>query len=838
MNVMLRPVDAVHDANVGGKARALASASEAGLPVPPFFVVTASQAGNTATRVGDGQAMLDAALGLLGDTTFAVRSSALDEDAVRQSFAGQFDSVIDVARGDLGAAIEQVQVSASSERAVAYRTHSPVLSGGRAVPHAVTAPVGVIVQRMVHPIASGVAFTADPITGQRGVTIVTAVRGHCASLVTGLTNADTWRLDRSGTVLERRLTTGSPALSDEQLQRVAALARRSASHFGTPQDVEWALDTGQLWLLQSRPITSLATLPDPDCPATLWDNSNIVESYGGVTTPLTFSFVSDVYEHVYRQFCHVMHVPAARIADADEAFRNMLGLLHGRLYYNLGNWYRVLALLPGFTLNRPFMEEMMGVRDAAPAELLTAARPGRSARWLDGLHLLRTLAALCRQHWNIDRSVVAFRRRLTRTLATPAVPLDEMRPDELVAHYRTLRRHLLLAWDAPIVNDFLAMVFHGALRSLGRTWCADEDGSMVNQLLTGQRDLASAEPAIHLRRLADLARPDEALVALLDRAALPEIRAAIGARPAFASEYASYLEQFGERTLNELKLETLTLHDDPMPLLRAIAKLAQRPGETDHAGDRTSDDVRLRRTVTGGPVTRLIRRRLIEWLAAHARARVRDRELLRLDRMRLFGRVRRIVVQMGRRLHEADALDEPRDVFYLTMDELLGFVERRSVCRSLRALVAVRRQEFSAYAAQDPPPGRLLTRGMADVVGSGLDSTDFSRSGPTRVGLGCSRGRVTGRVHVVRDPSTTVIDGRAVLVATHTDPGWILLFPSALAVVAERGSVLSHTAIVAREFGIPAVVSLPGATSWLADDDWVEVDGATGTVRKLEGRVS
>src|SRR5688572_16095338 len=492
MNAVVRAADACGDAAVGGKARALASAAAAGLPVPPFFIVTPSQSGDAVRRKGDEQAMLDAALDLLGDTTFAVRSSALDEDAARHSFAGQFESCVNVARGNVAAAIEQVQMSASSERAVAYRTHSPVLGGAHPVAPVVTLPAGVVVQRMVHPIASGVAFTADPITGQRGVTIVTAVRGHCARLVTGLTNADTWRVDRSGTVLERRLTTGDPALSDEQLRRVAALARRSASHFGTPQDVEWALDTGQLWLLQSRPITSLATLPDPDCPATLWDNSNIVESYGGVTTPLTFSFVSDVYEHVYRQCCRVMHVPAARIANADEAFRNMLGLLHGRLYYNLGNWYRVLALLPGFTLNRPFMEEMMGVRDAAPAQLIAAARPERSARWLDAFHLLRTLGGLCRQHWNITRSVDAFRRRLTSALATPAVPLEEMRPDELVAHYRTLRQHLLLAWDAPIINDFLAMVFHGALRSLGRAWCADTDGSMVNQLLTGQRGLASA----------------------------------------------------------------------------------------------------------------------------------------------------------------------------------------------------------------------------------------------------------------------------------------------------------------------------------------------------------
>ena len=153
---------------------------------------------------------------------------------------------------------------------------------------------------------------------------------------------------------------------DETAVEIAALARRSAALFGQPQDIEWAIEGGRIYLLQSRPITTLRNLPDPDGVLNIWDNSNIIESYSGVTTPLTFSFARSVYEGVYRQFCRILRVPERKIAANDHTFSRMLGLIQGRVYYNLLNWYRVLALLPGFTVNRRFMEQMMGVRESLP----------------------------------------------------------------------------------------------------------------------------------------------------------------------------------------------------------------------------------------------------------------------------------------------------------------------------------------------------------------------------------------------------------------------------------------------------------------------------------------
>ena len=198
--------------------------------------------------------------------------------------------------------------------------------------------------------------------------------------------------------------------------------------------------------------------------------------------------------------------------------------------------------------------------------------------------------------------------------------------------------------------------------------------------------------------------------------------------------------------------------------------------------------------------------------------------------------MRRIFLELGRRLHALDVLDDPRDVLYLEVDEVLAFVDGTSTCTNLRSLAALRKAEFRGYQAMDAPDDRFETRG---AVYQGHDfrqprTMAAADGGEERRGVGCSPGVVRGRVRVVTDPNAADMSERAILVAEHTDPGWIMLFPSALAVLVERGSLLSHAAIVARELGIPAVVSVPGLTRWLQDGETVEMDGTTGVIRRID----
>lgn len=879
--IVLFPHEIERASRAGGKAAALAALTGSGLPVPPWFVVlpAAFLASVTpdivdvlrrATSAQSAQSVFDrvrlspqlasqvaTASNRIGgaDALFAVRSSAPDEDSTRLSFAGQLDSFLFVPRDELAARIVLVWRSGFGDRILRYRREAGIdpLSGVPAV----------IVQRMVDGSVSGVSFSADPVSGRRGIAVVAAIPGLASALVSGEAAADAWRVDRNGAIVERTIESkrvmhrakprhaegvvsvpvpeeiaARPALPDEGVVRVASLARRAEAHFGRPQDIEWTLAAGELYLLQSRPITTLADKADPDAVRAVWDNSNIIESYSGVTTPLTFSFAQCAYENVYREFCRLMRVPPAVIEAHADMFSCMLGLINGRVYYNLINWYRLVALLPGYASNRRFMEQMMGVRESLPEDVAGAQRPASSARRVgDAIRLAFTLGGIAASLLTLDRRVGRFYQRLKRTLGTQRPDLSAQRPDELVAYYRGLERGLLTHWDAPIVNDFATMIFHGLLRRLCAAWAGDAGGTLSNDLLCGGTGMLSGEPARRVRAMAEHAAQDRDLVLALCEQPPMSVRACLRAHPALQREVDEYLDRFGDRCAEELKLESATLHDDPMPLLRsvgrcaaALASGAARDETAAYATVRARAEATLARALRGRPLRRLVFVRIL----SAARARVRAREDLRFERTRVFGRARQVLVELGRRLHALDVLDDASDVFYLEVDEVLAFVETRSTATDLKGLAAVRKAEFARYQQQPAPADRFETHGIAyrgHTFGADRPATEVA--GDTLRGLGCSPGVVRGPVRVVSDPRSADLQPGEIVVAERTDPGWVMIFPSAAGLLVERGSLLSHSAIVARELGLPTVVSLTGLTRWLGDGEWVEMNGATGVVTRV-----
>ena len=839
MKLILHPTDAHTPATAGGKATALARLAAAELPVPPWFVLTPEAFAVSLAAHADAAdkvltpeiiatltpsakvcAAIHEALGAAtAEARFAVRSSAVDEDGAEHSFAGQLESYLNVAPADIPARVADVWRSGFTERVIAYRKE-------RGLPGD-PAPPAVIVQQMIPADAAGVAFSADPVSGRRGVAVVSAVRGLGDALVSGETDGDTFHVSREGRILSSSLVKpDAPVITDVQADAIATLARRAEAYFGRPQDIEWALLGKALYLLQSRPITTLAAQPDPDGALRIWDNSNIAESYGGITTPLTFTFARRAYEEVYRQFCRILRVPETRIAENSDTFRCMIGLLRGRVYYNLVSWYRVLSLLPGYTVNRSFMEQMMGVKEPLPAEAMPPApRGGFWAKLRDGVNLAGTVAGLIWNHLTMDRQIRRFYERLRIALAEPRPPLTELRADELAAHYRDLERQLLTRWDAPLVNDFLAMIFYGVLRKQCEKWCGSPGGALANELIREQGGIISAEPARRMKDLAVLAAPCAPLMEALRAGDIAATRRA--APPDFRRLLDDYLEKFGDRCLDELKLESPTLHDDAATLLQGIAALAATPARSAPASEPPTP-----------PKLGLFRGLLFRWTWRQARHRVRDRENLRFERTRLFGRVRRIFVEMGRRFHADGLLEEPRDIFHLTLEEALGFGDGTSATTDLRGLVALRKAEFARWSALPAPSDRCETRGTVNHAHDFQDRRPASvhavpATGEERKGLGCCPGLVRGKVRVVREPRGASLEPGEILVAERTDPGWVLLFPSAAGLLVERGSLLSHSAIVSRELGLPGIVSISGLLAWLTTGDTVEMDGTTGIIRRL-----
>lgn len=795
---------------LGGKGAALAKLCHHGFDIPQWFAIPAE------ARWTDDE--LETALEKIGPWPYAVRSSGTMEDGSEHSFAGQFDSFLDVSNKDIASRIGDVRNSANSDAILSYCKENQLPS-----PSCPT----VLVQRMINASCAGVAFSADPVSGKRSTVIISAVKGTGDKLVSGECDGETWRVDSSNTAKPE--TEPTEVLTPQHAQAIATLARRCETFFGLPQDIEWAIDeTDHLWLLQSRPITTLGSLPDPDDTLRVWDNSNIAESYGGVTTPLTFSFASRIYDAVYREFCTLMSVPKDRIKKSDDVFPHMLGLIRGRVYYNLANWYRVLALLPGFQVNRSFMEQMMGVREPLPDEIVQAIiEDNTSSRTKDWLALAGTLIGLIRRHFGIEKQISNFTHRLNTALDSPKTPLTRMSGEELVGYYRKLESQLLRKWDAPLVNDFLAMIFYGVLRGLCKKWAHDEHGTLQNQLLMDSGEIISAEPPRRIMKMARLAADHPDLTKLLadsSQSSRTKLNA-LKQSPELAREFERYLEDFGDRCLEELKLESPTVRDDPASLLHSIGAMASRP-VTETAP----------RAPTPKPeISNPLKKAIFAYVLKHARNRVRGRENLRFERTRIFGRVRAILREAGKRLHADGKLDAPEDVFYLEISEILAIWEATGTTQNLASLAQQRRSEFREFSNTEAPPDRFSTRGPTYRFQRFEAAPVSNNDSPHSLnGTGACPGRVTGKARVVLDPRNAHIEPGEILVAQQTDPGWVVLFPAAAGLLVERGSLLSHSAIVSRELNLPCIVSLPGITTRLKTGDLIEMDGSSGVVTILE----
>ncbi|WP_341368765.1 PEP/pyruvate-binding domain-containing protein [Yoonia sp. BS5-3] len=792
--------DNTDPAKAGGKGASLAKLAAQGFNPPAFFVIKADAIVDGTPKRGLKSAVAKA-LKTIGPGPYAVRSSGQAEDGTDHSHAGQFDTFLNIKVGDVVDMAAKVWASGFGETVATYRA---MKTGGQA------AAPAIVVQRMIDARISGVAFSADPVSGRRDCVVISAVEGLGDALVSGEVDGQSW------VVADTITGPDDPILSADDIQNIAALARKAEAAFGAPQDIEWAIDAGGLHILQSRPITTaLKATATPDETLTIFDNSNIVESYPGLVSPLTYSFAVHVYNRVYQSFVRLLGVRETTIADNAAVFRNMLGRVDGRVYYNLVNWYRALALLPGFSLNRAYMETMMGVDTPMPKEVTNSIGPPPATgirKVLEYGKLARVALRLVFEATRLPRTRRQFHKRLNAALDSD-LDLNTANPTQLAAEYRRIESTLLDRWDAPLVNDFLCMIAFGASRNLLEKWLGDSGLILHNDVMIGQGDIVSAEPAQRIAKMGQI-------VAAHD---IPDDQ--IETHPALQDEWSAYLAKFGDRCTEELKLESIPLTEDASQLRAAIAASAKRPPATHQAASEPDWGAIFQ----GQP----IKARLAKWVVTWTKARVRDRENLRFERTRLFGRARQVFLALGREFAARDLIDTPRDIFYLTVTEIMGAVEGFGLSPNLRGIAQMRKAEDTASTHRPDPPERIELRGPAIVPHTAQHvMAPTEETGDTRSATGCSAGQITAKARVIRDPRTQSLTPGDILVARHTDPGWIAVFSNASAIVVERGSLLSHSAIVARELGIPCVVGLKGATQWVNDGDVLEVDGATGMVRK------
>ncbi len=488
------------------------------------------------------------------------------------------------------------------------------------------------------------------------------------------------------------------ALSDEQVVQVAKAALEVESMFDQPQDIEFCFsDDGCLFLLQTRPVThpSQEFQGDDSYPQraslgnhVVWDNSNIIESYSGVTTPMTFSFIRRAYSIVYHCFAEVMGISPRVVHEHRDAFDNMLGLFHGRVYYNLKNWYRLVRMFPGYNYNRHFMESMMGVKESLSLEE-PQAPVGPLRKWL--VEFPSLLKLLSRTGWNFLRIrtiVDRFQRHFYRHYDEwSQIDFNAIPPHEMLRLHDMMEQKMLWNWKAPIINDFYVMVFYGILRKMCGSWCGDENGTLQNGLICGEGGLQSDEPAKLLIRMTQLVKDDQTLHDLVLNEPvedLPQLIAGDQRFGPFNELMKCYLDEFGLRCANELKLESYSYQDQPHRLYQIIRSyLTAKDPSTCDLDAIEQRERKIRQTaehqaneMLSKSSSWLPKRTLFRWVLKNARLGVRNRENMRFARTRIYGILRRMLRSIGQQFADEGILDDRERHFLFDDRRGLGLCQR------------------------------------------------------------------------------------------------------------------------------------------------------------------
>ena len=784
---MLIWLDEIGDADrlrVGGKAFVLARLRRAGLPVPDGFVLTADEAVD-----GDHEAALAAAAAHLGRAA-AVRSSGALEDTSEASFAGQYRTLLDVSPDAVARSVETVRRSAADAAGYAQAL------GLHGAPAPSSLPV--LVQRFVEARAAGVVFTRHPL--DPGAMLVESHAGPGEGVVSGTVRPERYVLDRETGELRDGAPRGSLAAD---LHQVFLLARRAEELLGAPQDVEWALGTDGVVLLQSRPIT-VEVEPPRDPRLRRLTRANVGEVLPDPVTPLTASTVVTFLEHAFRD---VARRAGLLPPDPPPPF---LVLHRERLYLNLSLCLEIGRRLPGFMIQGGDAERLIlgaggGSAATGPASLLAWPRlagiVGRLRR------MARQLPA------EIDSA-----RAAVRTLP-PRGAVERAEPVELLAMLDGLERAGGVVASAHVATTGACGVRLALLARVLAALVPGEAPPRVNRLVTGLPGLESAAPVEALESLASdvhqepdwiawLAQPAADAAAALRRREAP---AALGAR------LEEFLGRWGHRGVSEGELRASSWDDDPAPLLaalRARAASPRPPGFRARAAEQLgrADETALRARL--GPLRALLLHRTI----SGAREWVTLRETTKSLAIALVDHGRDIARAAARRLVAAGRLAQEDDVFFLSADAL-----RTALLGSAPSPAALRRRRRRWDAESALPAPREVDLGAREAV--------RPAEGELR-GLGVSAGVGLGNARVIQPGEVARLEPGEVLVAPVLDAALGPLLASAAGAVAEMGGLLSHGAVVARELGVPCVVDVRDATRRIRTGERIFVDGGSGQVKR------
>ena len=702
---------------------------------------------------------------------YAVRSSAVDEDGT-YSFAGIHDTYLNIKKDDVLENVFKVIASAKSDRALEYRRINHLDMDN--------IKIAVVIQEMVDADYAGIMFTINPVTNNMGQTIISVTNGLGDKLVDGSVSGSTYTYSLNDYTVD-----GDDILSKANIKSLIKLGniiRRKTDRF---QDIEFAIKGNKVYFLQARQIATYGDI-NPHNMSLLIDNSNIIESYYGITSPLTFSFALYIYERVYTETLS-LGINKKKIDELKPYLSNMLKYYDGKIYYNMQSWYKVTSTLPSKNSLR-YMEAMMGVK----------AKSNDFKRVKLGLfNLIHVGLALIKRLKNMDALSDEFINNFNSIILPYYGKEMNLNNDELIKLYHDIDKRIIKEFTTPILNDVAVMFNFGKLKEKLKNY-PDGDKILARAINNGG-EVESALNATLFKELVDYIRNDSNLYNDFNSLNKDELlNKYLNLNNEFSKMLNDYIYRFGSRVMNELKLETITMIEDKSILFEYLKNALDNENIINNEIEEIEIPVKLLK------------------LSEKTRHYVQNRERLRLKRTYVFSVVRNIFLNLGRNYYKEKRIDNELDIFYLKWNEIFEQKDK------YQDLIIERKKEELEYKNT-----KYYDR-VAFYGNKALPISFSSGNGDLR-GIPSGNGKVTAQVSYLSSSTDEMILGNIIL-AKRTDPGWISLFPLASGIIVEHGSMLSHSFVVAREMGLPAIVGVSGATDIIKDKDIVTLDAENGVI--------
>lgn len=761
----------------GNKAYGLALLASADFAVPDFIALDEHDIDSPCNGI---EKILKDHFG--STARFSVRSSSSSEDSQDVSFAGQFKTFLNVGIDDVVSRASDVFASAHNVSASSYADSKSSDIG----------KMNVVVQEMVDADYAGVLFTRNPL-GILSEGSISLCRGLGEGVVSDKADVLSYRFDYEEGRLYREEPKHEGGANEfpSSLDTIALSlfdARNKIestfSHIG--MDVEFALHDDTLFFLQARAITTIGSLEH----AAVLDNGNIIESYPGSVSPLSGDFISLVYSEIFTSLMAYLSKDRSFAKKHSDVFNNMVSCFNGRMYYRVDSWLFVLAQLPFSKRIIPIWHEMLGI-EPLPG-FCTAGSAGKTQKARIALSCVRAFFSVNNEMDNLKNVFENIERTYRKRMAS------DPSYDELQNLFYELLDMTMSKWYWTLANDLYLFVGTWAYRKkLIRHGLTE---AQAREALTVPSSIESMKPLESVLRLSALYKKE-------------------GRSASFEQEVSEHIRLYGDRCVGELKLENKTYSEDRDMLIDTIASMSV---------EEMTEATRFHKAASM-PLEHSFSCKMFTKGTA-------SREFSRLNRSRLFGFVRNIFLKMGEKLSETGQIENEEDIWFLRLDEALNpgnavFSER----------VSERKRTYGKYADKAFPHRIVfeseecmtLWRPMDDA----LETEDRNEEGAILSGISAAAGKTVAPIVKATPESIASLDTAGkIIVAESTDPGWVFAISRSKGIIAERGSLLSHTSIISRELGIPSLVGATGAMAMFENGDIVELDCDKGTAVRIEKR--